>query len=102
LDAVAGVIEKGHAGALQRGTERLDRPVKGRFVQVELRLAPHQREAQAGEGVGDELRVIGRIGEPRHRVILAVANHERHPPLRLRRGRARHEEQHECDRTDTV
>src|SRR5262249_15142037 len=37
-----------------------------------------------------------------HILILAVANHERHPPLRLRRGRARHEEQQECDHTDTV
>jgi hypothetical protein len=85
LDAVAGVIKEGDTGSLQYVAEILYRAVEGRFIEVELRRAAHQRETQALERVGDELRVACRIGEPRHIAVLAITNHERHSALRLLR-----------------
>jgi hypothetical protein len=46
---------------LQFRAEILHRLVESRFVEIELRPAADQREAQALKSVGHQLRVVGRV-----------------------------------------
>ena len=92
LDPMPGVIEERDPSALDDGAKLLHHAVEGCLIEIELRLAPHQCEAHTLEGIGNEACIARRIGEPRHMLVLAIANHECHPAFRwLRHGTPRQE-----------
>ena len=77
LDAVAGVIEQRDVGALNLPAERLHRQIHRRLVEIELGTAADQREAEGGECLGHQRRIVAGIVEPGHVLIGGVADYQR-------------------------
>ena len=95
LDAMAGIIEHrpiGAVGGVAEAAERVDQPVAVEVV-GERHVEPGLLQRRLDQG-----RVARRVGQPRHVLIRAIADDERHPPLRLRGTRGEDEtgdERHE-------
>ena len=87
LQPVAGIIEEPDRGGVQLVAEAADRLLNAGAVEIDERLPTHQREAEALQRLGDQPRIVRRIGEPRDVDVLAVADDEGDAALaRLRRG----------------
>ena len=95
LDAVAGVIEQRDVGALNLPAERLHRQIHRRLVEIELGAAADQREAERGERLGHQRRIVAGIVEPRHVLIGGVADYQRDA---LFSGGRRYEDQRDQER----
>jgi hypothetical protein len=93
LHAVARIIEQPDIGARQLRPEGLHGAVEGGLVEIELRAPAHHREAEALQGIGQELGVVGGIVQPPHIAIGRIADHQRDALVgeRRRRDKARQE-----------
>ena len=74
---MAGVVEQPDIGSRQLRPEGLHGAIKGGLVEIELRAAAHEREAQRPQGLGQELGVVGGIIEPTNIAVGRIADHQR-------------------------
>ena len=77
LHAVAGIVEQPDIGALQLRAESLHGAVEAGLVEIELRAAADQREAERAQRVGHQLGVVRGIVEPRDVAVGRVADDQR-------------------------
>ena len=92
---MAGVIEQRDVGALNLPAECLHRLIHRGLVEIELGAAADQREAERGERLGHQRRIVAGIVEPRHVLIGGVADYQCDA---LFGGGGRHEHQRDQER----
>src|SRR5262249_45712652 len=85
-ETMAGIVKQADVGALQLRPEALHGGVEAGLVEVELRAAADQLEAEALQCICHELCVVRRVRQSRHAAVVGVADDERYA-LAAREGR---------------
>ena len=79
LHPVPGVVEQRHFRSGDRLAELLHRAVEPRLVEIGLRAAADQREAEFLQRTRDQAGVVARVHQGRDAAIAGIADHQRHP-----------------------